>query len=106
MLFRSIRDNYQRSQQKSPKYKYAFDDIKNNMDAVTFDDIPAKEPVFSQDVSNNVASWEVGDIVIHEKFGRGVVKSLEGDNIIVVDFNEHGEKTLLGTHRMIKKGTK
>ena len=102
----SIRDNYQRSQQKSPKYKYSFDDIKNNMDAVTFDDIPAKEPVFSQDVSNNVASWEVGDIVIHEKFGRGVVKSLEGDNIIVVDFNEHGEKTLLGTHRMIKKGTK
>ena len=102
----SIRDNYQRSQQKTSKYKYSFDDIRNRLDSVTFDDIPVKEPEFSQDVSNNVTSWEVGDIVIHEKFGRGVVKSLEGDNIIVVGFKEHGEKTLLGTHRMIKKGTK
>ena len=48
----------------------------------------------------------LGDIVIHEKFGRGVVTSLEGDNIIVVKFENHGEKTLLGTHRMISKGTK
>ena len=103
----SIRANYQQSQQPKPnKYKYSFDDYKSKMDTVVFDDIPAQEPAFSQDVSNNVSSWEVGDIVIHEKFGRGVVKSLEGDNIIVVDFNEHGEKTLLGTHRMIRKGTK
>ena len=102
----SFRGGYPQQQPKPSKYKYSFDDYKSKMDTVTFDDIPAQEPAFSQDVSNDVTSWAVGDIVIHEKFGRGVVKSLEGDNIIVVDFKEHGEKTLLGTHRMIKKGTK
>lgn len=96
---------YQNKKQEQSKYKYSFDDIRD-MDTVKFDDIPVKEPVFSQDTSNNVTSWEVGDIVIHEKFGRGVVKSLEGDNIIVVEFKDHGEKTLLGSHRMIRKGDK
>ena len=96
---------YQNKKQEQSKYKYSFDDIRD-MDTVKFDDIPVKEPVFSQDTTNNVTSWEVGDIVIHEKFGRGVVKSLEGDNIIVVEFKEHGEKTLLGTHKMIRKGDK
>ena len=79
--------------------------MKNNLDEVIFDDIP-KEENFSQETTNNVSSWEVGDIVIHDKFGRGVVKELEGDNIIVVEFDTHGEKTLLGTHKMIRKGTK
>ena len=97
---------YQDKQKQQTKYKYSFDDIRDKMESVTFDDIPTQEPAFSQDVNNGVTAWEVGDIVIHEKFGRGIVKSLEGDNIIVVDFKEHGEKTLLGTHRMIRKGNK
>ena len=102
----SIKSSYP-SQRKDSKYHYpSFEDQRRKMDAITFDDIPQEEPVFSQDVPNNVNSWEVGDIVIHEKFGRGVVTSLEGDNIIVVRFEDHGEKTLLGTHRMIRKGTK
>ena len=50
--------------------------------------------------------FAVGDICIHEKFGKGVVTSLEGDGIIVVNFDSHGEKTLLGNHKMISKGNK
>ena len=99
----SIKSSY--PSQREKKYS-TFDDYKKQMDEVIFDDIPKEEPSFSQDTNNGVTTWEVGDIVIHEKFGRGVVTSLEGDNIIVVKFEEHGEKTLLGTHRMIRKGTK
>ena len=87
------------------KYKYSFDDIKKKTNTHIFDDIPAVEESFDQ-TPNEGVSWQVGDIVIHEKFGRGVVKELEGDNIIVVEFDNHGEKTLLGTHKMIKKGNK
>lgn len=83
--------------------KYGFDDIRGD-DSISFDDEPhiVQEPP----KSNNITNWEVGDIVIHQKFGKGVVISLEGDNIIVVDFKEHGQKTLLGTHHMISKGVK
>ena len=87
------------------KYKYSFDDIKKKTNTHIFDDIPAVEESFDQTPNEGVL-WQVGDIVIHEKFGRGVVKELEGDNIIVVEFDNHGEKTLLGTHKMIKKGNK
>ena len=104
----SFRNGYyeQNRAKTQSKYKYSFDDIRDKYDSISFNDEPVQKEVFSQEVKNTVSSWEVGDIVIHEKFGRGVVKSLEGDNIIVVDFKEHGEKTLLGTHRMIRKGEK
>ena len=70
-----------------------------------FDDIPKAED-FSQDTTNDVDDWKVGDICIHQKFGKGVVVSLEGDGIIVVKFESEGEKTLLGNHKMISKGNK
>lgn len=83
--------------------KYGFDDIRDD-DSITFDDEP--HIVQEEPKSNNISNWEVGDIVIHQKFGKGVVTSLEGDNIIVVEFESHGQKTLLGTHHMISKGVK
>ena len=86
-----------------PKYHYSFE---NNNDEIIFDDIPQKEETFSQDIDNGVDDWQVGDICIHQKFGRGVVTSLEGDGIIVVKFESEGEKTLLGNHKMISKGSK
>lgn len=98
--FSGRNNNYQ---SKQTKYRYSFDDIVGN-DEISFDDEPIYKP--EPPKSNNVTSWEVGDIVIHQKFGRGVVKSLEGDNIIVVDFDSQGTKTLLGTHHMISKGNK
>ena len=90
--------------QPKPQRKYStFNDIIGD-DSISFDDEP--RIVQEEPKSNNISNWEVGDIVIHQKFGKGVVTSLEGDNIIVVDFKEHGQKTLLGTHHMISKGVK
>ena len=56
------------------------------------------------DPKNDVAEWHVGDIVIHKTLGRGVVISLEGDDIIKVNFEEHGIKSILGTHPSVSKG--
>ncbi len=99
----SFAGSYRQQYPQKPKPKYGFDDIRDN-DEIIFDDIPQAKPDVPE--SNGVTNWQVGDIVIHQKFGRGVVKALEGDNIIVVEFESDGTKTLLGTHHMIRKGEK
>ena len=48
--------------------------------------------------------WRVGDIVNHKTLGRGVVVALEGDGIIRVDFENHGEKSIMGNHPFVSKG--
>ena len=91
-----------------PKYGYNYSSFSQNKNSeeIIFDDIPTKEETFSQEVTNGVDDWKVGDICIHQKFGKGVVVSLDGDGIIVVKFETEGEKTLLGNHKMISKGNK
>ena len=84
---------------KQPKV-FTFDDG----DHLSFED---EEPKYKQDfddITNDVEAWHVGDIVIHKKLGRGVVVALEGDDIIRVNFEEHGEKSILGTHPSVSKG--
>ena len=99
------RNSYRDSYQQKNKYSYsAFSDLDKKNDSITFDDIPQAEDDFSQE--RNEEEWAVGDICIHQKFGKGVVTSLEGDGIIVVNFESEGEKTLLGSHKMISKGKK
>ena len=89
---------------RSTKYRYSsFDSFDVNNNDVKFDDIPAMEDDISQ---VNDIDWKVGDICIHQKFGKGVVTALDGDGIIVVNFETQGEKTLLGNHKMISKGKK
>ena len=84
--------------EKQPKV-YHFDDG----DHLSFaDEAPIKQDF--DDVTNDVGEWHVGDIVIHKKLGRGVVIALEGDDIIKVNFEEHGEKSILGTHPSVSKG--
>ena len=89
-----------RIQPARPKV-YHFDDG----DHLDFEREPNKPstPIFD-DVTNDVTDWKVGDIVIHKKLGRGVVVALEGDDIIKVNFEEHGEKSILGTHPSVSKG--
>lgn len=99
----SFNGGFRYESRPKPQRKYSFDDIRDD-DKISFDDEP--QIVQEPPKSNNITNWEVGDIVIHQKFGKGVVKALEGDNIIVVEFDSHGEKTLLGTHHMISKGVK
>ena len=83
---------------------YTFDDAKNSKGMSFFDDEPNRQD-FSQ-VTNDVSYWDVGDIVIHKKLGRGVVIAVEEDSIIKVDFDEHGVKTIMGNHPMVSKGSK
>ena len=79
--------------------QYLFDDG----DHLSFEnEAPIKQDF--DDVTNDVTDWHVGDIVIHKKLGRGVVIALEGDDIIKVNFDDHGEKSILGTHPSVSKG--
>ena len=57
-----------------------------------------------ENATNGVSDWHIGDIVIHKKLGRGVVIALEGDDIIKVDFEEQGIKSILGSHPSVSKG--
>ncbi len=57
-------------------------------------------------VTNGITDWKVGDIVIHRKLGKGVVIALEHDDIIKVNFEEHGIKSILGNHIAVSKGDK
>lgn len=91
------------SSPKKPREYHFNDDPYSNRGS--FNDNMHFEQDFSQ-VTNDVDSWEVGDIVIHEKLGRGIVIELEGDGIIKVNFEQHGVKSILGNHRMVSKGKK
>ena len=94
------RDNMFHSGQRPRPKVFHFDDG-DNMDFE--EDEKPKTPLFD-DMRNDVDEWKVGDIVIHKKLGRGVVIALEGDDIIKVNFEEHGEKSILGTHPSVSKG--
>ena len=52
---------------------------------------------------NNISSWKVGDGVMHRTLGKGVVIALEGDDIIKVDFENFGVKSILSTHPYVSK---
>jgi DNA helicase-2/ATP-dependent DNA helicase PcrA len=93
-------NNIFRSNRKPEREKvFTFDDG----DHLSFEnEAPIKQDF--DDLTNDVTDWHVGDIVIHKKLGRGVVIALEGDDIIKVNFEEHGEKSILGTHPSVSKG--
>ncbi len=93
-------NNIFRSNRKPEREKvFTFDDG----DHLSFEnEAPIKQDF--DDLTNDVTDWHVGDIVIHKKLGRGVVIALEGDDIIRVNFEEHGEKSILGTHPSVSKG--
>ena len=94
-------NNIFRSNKKPERQKvFTFDDG----DHLSFEDETPKYKQDFGDVKNDVESWHVGDVVIHKKLGRGVVIALEGDDIIRVNFEEHGEKSILGTHPSVSKG--
>lgn len=78
---------------------FHFDDGPN----LSFDlDAPIKQDFTTP--TNDVDEWKVGDICIHKTFGEGTVISLEGDDIIKVNFKDHGVKTIMGNHPSVSKG--
>lgn len=78
-----------------------FNDFSQEINQV-FDNGP-KKPLFD-DTNREETTWNIGDIVIHNKFGKGKVIELEGDGIIKVDFETSGIKSLMGNHPALKKG--
>lgn len=51
----------------------------------------------------NSSGWQVGDIAVHDVFGRGVVAGIIDDTILEIDFEEHGRKSILASHPKIHK---
>ena len=76
----------------------------NNFDDGYFSDEPTiEEPV---KVVPQGPKWEIGDIVVHDVFGRGVVRGIIDNTILEIDFDEHGRKSILGSHPKVHKEEK
>ena len=90
----SRRENY-------PRIKSIF-----NSDDAFFSDIPLEHKPAIQEETNGITDWSVGDNVMPEKFGIGVVKKVIDQSVIVIDFKDHGLKTMLGNHKSLKRVSK
>ena len=55
---------------------------------------------------NGVRDWKVGDIVIHDVFGRGIVVGIIDGTILQIDFDTHGRKSILASHPKVRKEQK
>ena len=88
-----------------PKPRPAFSDFGY------FQDEP-RQPFYSQiqeppkPVDNGIRNWKVGDIAIHEVFGRGVVVGIIDGTILQIDFDTHGRKSILASHPKVSKEEK
>ena len=90
---------------RKPKQSSMFDDGPNfSFESDVRNSKPKIQQDFDQPQTNGIDNWKVGDIVIHKKLGKGVVVALEGDDIIAVEFEEHGRKSILGNHPAVSKG--
>lgn len=65
-----------------------------------FNDEPPKP------TDNGIRDWKVGDVAIHEVFGRGIVVSIIDETILVIDFENEGKKTILASHPKVSKEEK
>ncbi|MBQ0008829.1 MAG: UvrD-helicase domain-containing protein, partial [Firmicutes bacterium] len=55
---------------------------------------------------NGITDWKVGDVAIHETFGRGIVVSIIDGTILQIEFEEHGRKSILASHPKVSKESK
>jgi DNA helicase-2/ATP-dependent DNA helicase PcrA len=53
--------------------------------------------------SNGITDWRVGERAHHEKFGDGTVVEVIDKNIIIINFDNAGKKTLLSSHPMLSR---
>lgn len=57
----------------------------------------------TQFASSYDSGWKVGDIVLHDAFGKGTVVGIIDDTILEIEFDEHGKKSILATHPKVHK---
>ena len=55
---------------------------------------------------NGIRDWRVGDVAIHEVFGRGIVTGIIDGTILQIDFDTHGRKSILASHPKVRKEEK
>ncbi len=61
-------------------------------------------PTVKEMVGNNhINDWEVGDMIEHDAFGKGVVVKVDGSMIDVAFAFPHGIKTLMASHKAIHR---
>ena len=53
--------------------------------------------------TNGIKDWKLGDKVMHTKFGIGIVSKIISEEIIVIDFEKEGRKTMVGTHPSLSR---
>ena len=83
---------------------FNFDDGPNSGFTSQNQHTPIRQDFSSATNGLDESDWKVGDIVIHKTLGKGKVIELEGDNIIKVNFDEHGIKSIMGNHPFVSKG--
>lgn len=84
-----------------PKTDFYSQVPKQNYDK--FDDIREVEEPKIED--NGIRDWKIGDVAIHEVFGKGIVKNIIDDTILEIEFETHGAKSILASHPKVKKGS-
>ena len=73
-----------------------------NEDYLNSDNEEFKQFEFSGNIDDN-ATYAVGELVVHEQFGKGVVVSVE-DKIVTIAFaHQYGIKKMLKGHKSIRK---
>lgn len=100
-----VERNWERQYGPRPEQPDYFGD-EVDMDAIFGDRYEDIDEIVSDDFDNRIEEWSVGDMVDHKTLGSGVVIELEGDGIIMVNFKDHGVKSILGNHPSVTKGGK
>lgn len=72
-------------------------------DSISPFDEKKEEPEVEKPTDNGIRDWHVGDRAHHEKFGDGDVVEIIDKNIVIVNFDTAGKKTLLATHPMLSR---
>ena len=62
-----------------------------------------QEAVTKSQQTNGITDWKVGDLVNHEKFGKGVVIEVVDQTIVKINFDKEGIKSILSSHRMLTR---
>lgn len=56
--------------------------------------------------TNGITDWKIGDVAIHQTFGKGVVINIIDDTIIEIDFESNGRKSILSNHPKLSREEK
>ena len=68
-----------------------------------YDDDEEEISEYKEPTLNDITDWKIGDKVLHKTLGVGKVVALEGNDILTVEFEKHGKKSILGRHCFVSR---